>query len=151
MTLLLLLAALANGGEITGPFRAGDTAVAVEKSWLLPDAHYDACLVKAKDAGDLLVRLETCTERGLAELDRCDRALTICDKAMSTVLGQFDIDTEAVNQLTQTVIGLESDLAMEQITKAKLRAQRNTAWTVTGSVLVTLGAAAAVAGIARKP
>jgi uncharacterized protein (DUF3084 family) len=136
---------VAYGGEVEGPFQAGDTVRVTEKAWLLPDAHYSACIEKAMTVESLTTRLDRCTAEGKDALSRCDTSLSLCDKALAAASTQFDADEQTVSGLTSQILDLERALATAETDKAQLRNQRNTAWGIVGGVVLTVAGASAIA------
>lgn len=108
------------------------------KSWLLPDSYYRTALTKSKQLDICQPALDRCTETSLAWQERTYDAL----ERAST---QFDSDEGLVDTLTTQVSEWETRALTAESKNQDLKVQRNTAWAVTGGLVLGAVAVTAVA------
>jgi hypothetical protein len=138
MTGLLLLASLALADEpqiISVP--SGSTVTIGAKSpktidyqaYLLPEPHYDSCLISAKNLPICKDSLSYCEERS-------DWVLSSARETFDLAREQFDSDEALVATQAAQIVQLDADLARERATLQRVRSQRTTAWAITGGLVL---------------
>lgn len=101
----------------------------IRQSYLLPEPHYDRCLTAAENLPICKQGLTQCHELSSTALGQAKSALDLCQ-------GQFDDDAELINELTLKIATLESKGVALEEQRQNLRAQRNTAWAITGGLVL---------------
>lgn len=155
MTSLLLLASLAFAGDREGIVQIPqdtqmtfptdpDTGV-VPSPWtvphfgyFLPEPYYDEALAKSKKLDICVPALERCTDTGLEWMRRAAESQQSC-------LDQFGSDETRIDGLTDDLRSMETRALTAEGKVRDLRQQRNTAWAITGGLVLGAVAVTAVA------
>lgn len=107
----------------------GKSITAKTRSYLLPEAYYDSCLVNAQ-------QVETFREAYGQCLIQSEWALEQSRTTFGLAKDQFGTDAQLVEDLTHKVAVLEVGLQTEQIRVKEVKSQRNIAWGITGGLLL---------------
>lgn len=108
------------------------------QAYLLPEKHYDRCLITAQN------------------LPICKEALTFCQERSEWVMSealntfelaraQFNHDETVVVEQAQKIVELDLSMGEAQETIKRVRNQRNVAWAITGGLVLGAVATTAVA------
>lgn len=108
------------------------------QAYLLPEGHYDSCLVSAKNLPICKQSLDYCQEQSAW-------ALAEARSTFQLARDQFQADEDQVAALTQQVVELDADLARTTGKLRQARTQRNVAWAITGGLVLGAVAVTAVA------
>lgn len=124
--LLLSTLALAQDAPAIKYVPPGATVEATVPSFLLPEAKYDACLLKARELRIVDGALTTCLTGCDSDLETAESALTVCE-------GRFVSDG-------REIAGLRAQIAIKDERITDLRRQRNTAMLIAaGTVTLAFG------------
>lgn len=119
--------------------RPGTKPFTVEDfSYLMPEPMYDRALTKAK-------QLDICTATLASTSDQVTRWIGISEKALTACEGQFVTDQTTIDQLTAQVKDLEVRALTAEDRLRDVKTQRNTAWAITGGLILGAVAVTAVA------
>ncbi len=116
----------------------GTTAVVPVKSWLLPDSYYREAITKARQLAIYEPALETCTQKALEHQ-------ALVESAVDSCTAQFESDAALITSLTRDIGTLETRALTAESLIRDLRTQRNTAWAITGGLVLGAAAVTAVA------
>jgi hypothetical protein len=116
-------------------------AVASTTAYLLPESFYDVALVKAKQLEVYRPAYEAC----MADVERTTKGVTA---ALDLCIKSGKEDEQLATDLYARLRAQEAAYTAERDKVFVLRAQRNTAWAVAGSVV--LGAVATTAVVLRN-
>lgn len=108
------------------------------QGFLLPEPHYDSCLVAARNLPVCQSALTYCEEQAAW-------SLTQAQETFQLARDQFQADEDMVAKLTEQVVQLDADLARTQERLKLARSQRNLAWGITGGIILGAVAVTAVA------
>jgi len=145
LSLLLLTLSTAMAGDII-PVPEGSSLTLTNsvvvpvgvQSYLLPELKYKSCLIAAQNL--------PVAEAGLTQCQaQATWALTQAREALEISKIQFDADENTVNELTTSVVQLGSDLDAANVKIKDLKSQRNTAWAITGGLVLGAVTVTAVA------
>lgn len=107
-------------------------------SYLLPESSYDKALVSAK-------RLAVCEPALTASEERVEQWIEVTDKALASCSGQFDVDESTIESLRVQVAEQEARAFAAEQRLQDVRTQRNTAWAITGGLVLGAVAVTSVA------
>lgn len=107
-------------------------------SYLLPEPMYDRALTKAMQLDICQPAFEKSAAQTLAWIEVSQKALDACQ-------GQFDADAATVEALRGKVVDLEARANAAETRLKDVRTQRNTAWAITGGLVLGAIAVTAVA------
>lgn len=154
LLITLLLTSPASAGEVTSePDTSGIVQIPEETtitlpgkkpfqvtkfSYLLPESYYDKALVSAK-------KLAICEPALEASVERVEKWVEVSDKALDACSGQFDVDEATIETLRSQVGTMEARALAAETRLRDVRTQRNTAWAVTGGLVLGAVAVTAIA------
>jgi hypothetical protein len=171
MTILLLLSALAFAEEPTDTADATDTAEPVvpetegivqfpvgtevqlpqpeglppfsvwrtqQHGYFMPEDYYKSALAKSKKLDVCLPALDSATETGLQWMSKASESQQAC-------LDQFDTDEVLIGEQVQTIATQEVSIQSLTFQRDNARRQRNTAWAITGGIILGAGTVIVVA------
>lgn len=126
-----------SGSEVTfepptPPFRVR------QQSYLLPGPYYDRCLIAAENLSVCKSALTSCQETSLWAIDQAHSALELSKT-------QFAEDEALIEDMRTQVATLESKVLVLEEQRRNLRVQRNTAWAITGGIVLGAVTATAIA------
>lgn len=98
-------------------------------SYLLPEPMYDQALTKAKQLAVCQPALEKATAQTLEWVD-------VSQKALDTCSAQFSADAATVETLRAQVVELDTRAVTAEMKLRDARVQRNTAWAITGGIVL---------------
>lgn len=152
--LMLMLTSPASAGEVaTEPDTSGIVQIPEETtitlpgkkpfqvkqfSYLLPESYYDKALISAK-------KLAICEPALDASAARVEKWVEVSDKALEACSGQFDVDEATIETLRSQVGTMEARALAAETRLHDVRTQRNTAWAITGGLVLGAVAVTAVA------
>jgi len=146
--LLLTVALAAEPVEL----RAGQSVTATEPSVLLSEADFRACWAAKKNVPELTAGLELCEDSlrsaELRSTDALTQSAAMLDKSATVfdiALSRMAEDEEATRELVLRNMEQERTIADLDVKLHTARAQRNTAWAVSGAVVLGAFAVGALA------
>jgi len=134
----LLLASLSWAGE-PAIVEAGATATPVERSVLLPEADFRDCWASRRNLPLCKEALEVCELRSTEALDHSAAMLEKTTTVFDLALDRFTEDERLVNDCALKALEQERTITDLSVKLQTARSQRNSAYAVTGAVV--LGAA----------
>lgn len=108
------------------------------QAYLLPEGHYDSCLLAAKNLPICKSSLTFCEEQS-------EWALSQAQETFQLARDQFKSDEGLVAKLSEQVVQLDADLVRTQGSLKQARSQRNLAWGITGGLIIGAVTVTAVA------
>jgi hypothetical protein len=115
------------GSRLTFP--DGKVGDVTQFSFLLPEPYYDQALVKAKRLEIVEPAYKACVEDSLYWMEKAKAALASTEE-------QMDADEALVDKLTIDIQQLESRALTAETKLAQAKVQRNTAWAITGGLVL---------------
>ncbi len=118
--------------EAAEPLRVSPGHVVQSDGWLLSEGQYNRCLTNSAN-------LKTCQEGLDTLVPQCVESVRELGGVLEQCTRQFDADAARDEQLTKDLHACKEVDAGRQMTIQKLRAQRNTAYIVTGGLALIVG------------
>jgi len=133
---------LADGSTVEVVVEGGDKPYILPGTyWVLPDTYYRAAVVKAKQLELYKTSLDECTTTSLAWQTRTSDVMRQCSE-------QFDHSDQTEANLVSQIKDWETRALVAEGRSKDLRNQRNTAWAITGGLVL---GAVTVTAIAVAP